>query len=213
MTRPVVRTKVTLPRRAVLGLLAGLPLASCARTAPSRGAWLEALGVPGGHGVLFVRHALTDDFEEDLEALVLQDCRTQRNLSDEGADQAAELRRFLRAAGARFDEVLSSPFCRCLDTARLGWGPPRIEPDLLHIQGLSDEEVAARIEAFTAIGARAESRGRVVLAVGHSDLPEAMGLARPGEGEGILLVHDRGRMAEAARLVLGPPYAWGPAAG
>lgn len=83
----------------------------------------------GGH-VALLRHAIAPG-TGDPPQFALRDCSTQRNLSDEGREQAVRI-------GARFQEngipaarVFSSQWCRCLETARLlGLGPIRELPFL-----------------------------------------------------------------------------------
>lgn len=86
---------------------------------------LVALALPGtgqawtqGGNVLFLRHALAPGFG-DPDHFRLGACATQRNLDARGRDQARALGAALRAQGVRFDAVLSSQWCRCLETARL----------------------------------------------------------------------------------------------
>ncbi len=55
----------------------------------------------------------------DPGAFRLDDCATQRNLGARGRAQARAIGAAMRAAGARFDRVLSSQWCRCRETARL----------------------------------------------------------------------------------------------
>jgi broad specificity phosphatase PhoE len=99
-----------------------------ALAAPGRAADLAALAQPGTH--LIVRHALAPG-TGDPDGFTLRDCATQRNLDARGRKQAAALGATLRAAGARFDAVLSSQWCRCLETARLmALGPVTEEPAL-----------------------------------------------------------------------------------
>jgi phosphohistidine phosphatase SixA len=71
----------------------------------------------GGH-VLLMRHALAPG-TGDPAGFVLADCATQRNLSPEGRAQARRVGERLRAEGVRVDRVLSSRWCRALETARL----------------------------------------------------------------------------------------------
>jgi len=75
-----------------------------------------ALG-SGDHAAL-LRHA-TAPGTGDPPAFSLGDCGTQRNLSDEGRAQAARIGARLRANGIGTARVLSSQWCRCLETARL----------------------------------------------------------------------------------------------
>ena len=71
----------------------------------------------GGHALL-LRHALAPG-TGDPSNFVLTDCATQRNLSAAGRDQARRLGAAIRAGGVRVDRVLSSRWCRALETARL----------------------------------------------------------------------------------------------
>ena len=58
----------------------------------------------------------------------LDDCTTQRNLSAEGREQATRLGARLSARGVQIGRVLSSRWCRALETARLAFGD-RVEPE------------------------------------------------------------------------------------
>lgn len=68
--------------------------------------------------VLFMRHALAPGFG-DPDDFQVGDCTTQRNLSEEGRAQARAIGEKLKSQGYAFDRVLSSQWCRCLETATL----------------------------------------------------------------------------------------------
>lgn len=70
-----------------------------------------------GH-IVIMRHALAPG-TGDPANFALGDCSTQRNLSEAGRRQARRTGDFLRKAGVKQARVLSSQWCRCLDTARL----------------------------------------------------------------------------------------------
>jgi phosphohistidine phosphatase SixA len=72
----------------------------------------------GGH-VALMRHTDAPGGAGDPPGFRLEDCTTQRNLSAEGRADAAAVGARLKAEGLVFERVLSSPWCRCLDTARL----------------------------------------------------------------------------------------------
>ena len=76
-----------------------------------------------GGNVLLIRHAATERGVGDPADFRVEDCATQRNLSDEGRRQALRLGEALRAAGVPVAEVRSSRWCRCLETARLAFAP------------------------------------------------------------------------------------------
>jgi phosphohistidine phosphatase SixA len=75
----------------------------------------------GGHVVL-MRHAATTPGKGDPANFRLGDRSTQRNLSDAGRAQAARVGESFRGRGVGVDRVLSSQYCRCLDTANLAFG-------------------------------------------------------------------------------------------
>ncbi|MEM6677023.1 MAG: histidine phosphatase family protein [Pseudomonadota bacterium] len=95
--------------------LAGL-LAAAAPTVRAEAAVLSRLAEPNTHAVM--RHALAPGTGDPIE-FRLRDCRTQRNLDARGRAQARATGELFRAAGVRIDRVLTSQWCRCLDTARL----------------------------------------------------------------------------------------------
>jgi len=75
----------------------------------------------GGY-VIFFRHAATTPILDDVNPVVLAGCATQRNLSP----AVQEFRRL----GIPVGRVLTSPFCRALDTVKLAFDKAQIEPGL-----------------------------------------------------------------------------------
>ncbi|MBF2046120.1 MAG: histidine phosphatase family protein [Elainella sp. C42_A2020_010] len=68
--------------------------------------------------VLLFRHALAPG-TGDPANFRLDDCSTQRNLSTEGQQQAIRIGEILRQQNIPVSRVLSSQWCRCLETAKL----------------------------------------------------------------------------------------------
>ena len=79
----------------------------------------EALREPGS--VVVLRHSYAPGTFDPPSAR-LDDCSTQRNLDASGRAQAARIGEAFRQRGIAVGMVLSSPRCRCLDTARLAFG-------------------------------------------------------------------------------------------
>lgn len=71
----------------------------------------------GGHAIL-MRHAEAPGGGDPV-GFVLADCTTQRNLSEAGRAQARRAGDLLKAKHVRIDRILSSRWCRTLETARL----------------------------------------------------------------------------------------------
>jgi phosphohistidine phosphatase SixA len=73
----------------------------------------------GGHVVLIRHGNAPPGYGGDPPGFKLDDCSTQRNLDDVGREQARALGEAFRKHGVRVARTLSSPWCRCLETARL----------------------------------------------------------------------------------------------
>ena len=87
-----------------------------------------ALDEPGA--VAIMRHALAPG-TGDPAGFELGDCATQRTLDDLGRAQARAIGAAFRDRGIRFDQVLTSQWCRCRETADLlGLGPVSEAPPL-----------------------------------------------------------------------------------
>ncbi|MBO6771034.1 MAG: histidine phosphatase family protein [Thalassospira sp.] len=77
-----------------------------------------------------MRHAVAPGTGDPVD-FHIGDCSTQRNLDQTGRDQARETGRKIREMGIRIDLVLSSEWCRCVDTATLlDLGPVSKKPSL-----------------------------------------------------------------------------------
>src|SRR5712664_805189 len=83
----------------------------------SREAW--AALVNGSH-VALVRHGnAPPGYGGDPPGFKIDDCATQRNMDERGRAQAGALGEAFRQHGVRAEKILSAPWCRCLETARL----------------------------------------------------------------------------------------------
>ena len=108
--------------RSITEILAAVSLAVFCFVTPAKAderLWADLQS--GGH-VLLMRHAATNPGVGDPPQFRLDDCTTQRNLSAAGQMQAANIGRMLMAQGVTISTVLSSRWCRCLETARRAFG-------------------------------------------------------------------------------------------
>ena len=67
--------------------------------------------------VIFLRHALAPGFG-DPQNFIKEDCSTQRNLNNKGRLQARLIGNYLRSTNLKFSQILTSEWCRCIDTAK-----------------------------------------------------------------------------------------------
>lgn len=101
------------PRRFLLGIACYLALGSLSWA--DENPW-QALR--SGAAVGLLRHALAPGVGDPAN-FRLEDCATQRNLSEAGRQQARAIGAAFRRNGITSARVLSSRWCRCLETARL----------------------------------------------------------------------------------------------
>ena len=85
---------------------------------PDESVW-DALREPGS--IVVLRHSYAPGTFDPPTAR-LDDCSTQRNLDEAGRAQATRVGEAFRRNRIAVGDVLSSPRCRCLDTARLAFG-------------------------------------------------------------------------------------------
>lgn len=79
-------------------------------------------GVSEGRYFIIMRHAIAPGVG-DPEEFSLVNCKTQRNLSEIGVQQANRIGNRFRANGILSAEIYASQWCRCQDTAKhLGLG-------------------------------------------------------------------------------------------
>src|SRR5712692_3353444 len=107
---------------ALAALAISLVAAPVAAADDSREAWVAL--VTGSH-VALVRHGnAPPGYGGDPPGFKVDDCATQRNMDERGRAQARAVGEAFRQRGVRVDKILSSPWCRCLETARLmAFGP------------------------------------------------------------------------------------------
>ena len=138
--------------RLLLALLALLLAAHAPAFADDAAAPWAALRAGGS--VALIRHAATPGGVGDPPGFRLEDCASQRNLTDKGRAQARWLGERFRAERIVVTKVLSSQWCRCRETAALmEIGPIEEAATLNNAFTLRD-----RIDALTA-GARTLIRG------------------------------------------------------
>ena len=73
-----------------------------------------------GGKLIFIRHAYAPG-SGDPNNFNLNDCSTQRNLSDRGKKQAEHIGSIFREYKIEIDEVYSSEWCRCKETAEIAF--------------------------------------------------------------------------------------------
>jgi phosphohistidine phosphatase SixA len=152
---------------------------------PQGDAW--ALLEQPGH-VVFMRHSDAPGHGGygDPPGFQLDACATQRNLSDEGRAHARRTGELFRKQGVAFDRVLTSPWCRCKETAQLVMGKEaEIFAPLSNLVGRSEHR-DGQIKALKAYLAGLGSNTRVLF-VTHGIVIGALTGVNPASGEMVIV--------------------------
>lgn len=141
--------------------------------------------------VIFLRHALAPGFG-DPNNFKIGDCSTQRNLDEKGQTQARELGEFFVNAGIKFDNIYSSEWCRCWQTAELlGLG------EVTKFSGLNSffQDHAPRESTLKALECKLDQlpNDRLTLMVTHQVVIKAITGASVGSGEAVAFNAAKGR--------------------
>lgn len=108
-----------------------------------------------GGFVLLMRHASTGPGLGDPPGFRLDDCATQRNLSEAGREEARHIGEWLRREKVPIARVYTSPWCRCRETATLAfrnaedWEPLSSFFDFPHREQEFTERVQKRIGTYS----------------------------------------------------------------
>src|SRR5215475_947225 len=74
-----------------------------------------------GGKIVLLRHTHVE-IREGIGRLAPGDCAEEVNLSPRGVKQAKQIGEAFRVHGVAVGEVLTSPYCRCIDTGKLAFG-------------------------------------------------------------------------------------------
>jgi broad specificity phosphatase PhoE len=140
-----------------------------------------------GRQVIMIRHAITTPGVGDPPGFRLDDCATQRNLTDEGRAHAQRLGEAFRARGIPVDRVLSSPWCRCVETARLAFNvAPHVSTPLSNLFG-RPEAHDAQVRQLGLMLSAVRSGGNLVL-VTHGSTIQAVTGVNPATAEMVVVM-------------------------
>jgi phosphohistidine phosphatase SixA len=179
-------------RRQWLQWLAGSAVAVAANrsSAQNTASDLAAVWRQSG-GVLMLRHASTEPGVGDPPGFTLGQCRTQRNLSEQGRAEALAMGRWMQHHQLHADVVLSSQWCRCQDTARLAFEQAQDWPALNST--FAGQGQAAAQDMALRDRLRQMPAGRMEIWVTHQVNMTALTGAYPGLGEAFV-VDRQGRL-------------------
>jgi broad specificity phosphatase PhoE len=142
---------------------------------------VEAL--QGGGYVIYLRHAATDRSKEDAGVIDLDDCSTQRNLSEKGVEQSRTIGRAVRELEIPLGDVFASEYCRTRQTAELAFRRVELEPSLTGFPNDDAADYGERVRTTQELLALRPVEGENTMLVAHIKNIEAAANISIEEGE------------------------------
>ncbi len=146
----------------------------------SQTAWAPA---QKGDKVIFIRHSIAPG-GGDPPGFKIDDCKTQRNLSKKGINQSKKIGKLFNKNNIKIDQVLTSQWCRCKDTAKFAF-KEFIEFDALNstFQSPFDKNEIKQIKDLKNFISSWNGKGKNLVLITHYSIITAVTQAVPGSGE------------------------------
>ena len=136
-----------------------------------------------GNKILLIRHSLAPG-GGDPPGFKINDCKTQRNLNRTGINQSKKIGKFFKKNKVPVDQVLSSQWCRCKDTAKYAFGNFKeftalnstFQPPYNKNEGKQLKELYKFIKKW-------DGKGKNLVLITHYSIITAVSNAVPSSGE------------------------------
>jgi len=179
--------------------MALLLLATPALAGPARadeGLWQR---LAAGGQVVLLRHGTTTPGVGDPTGFRLDDCATQRNLTEAGREESRRIGAALKARAIPVERVLSSPWCRCLETARLAFGSAEPWEPLSSLFADRTRQ-AEQTRAFRTLAGAKRAGGNTILVTHGANIVTFVGVS-PAMAEMVIVTpQGNGTFTVAGRL-------------
>ena len=146
---------------------------------------LEANWKPAqeGNNVILIRHSIAPG-GGDPAGFKINDCKTQRNLSKEGISQSKKIGKLFQKNKVKIDQVLSSQWCRCKDTAKYAFNEFK-EFSALNstFQSPYDKNEDKQLKEIKSFVKQWDGGGKNLILVTHYSVITAITDAVPSSGE------------------------------
>lgn len=161
----------------------------------------------GGY-VVYFRHGLTEKTgEKFVPSELIHKCELQRNLSKEGVEQVKRIGQVISKLQIPVGDILSSPYCRCMDTAKHMFGRATRSDSLFFAIHMKSDERAAVAEELKKMLSTIPAQGTNTILISHTaNLKEAAGIWPKPEGVAhIFRPAGEGRFMHVGKIT---PDAW-----
>lgn len=134
-----------------------------------------------GGFILLIRHAVAPG-TGDPPNFDVNDCATQRNLSEEGREQSRAMGKAFKREKVPILNVFSSQWCRCRDTARLAFGSYEVFPPINSFFPKPEQEAQQTADTMEYLRQQNLSGGNLILVTHQVNITALTGVF-PRQGE------------------------------
>jgi phosphohistidine phosphatase SixA len=136
-----------------------------------------------GSKVILIRHSLAPG-GGDPAGFKINDCKTQRNLNRVGINQSKKIGKLFKKNKVLIDQVLSSQWCRCKDTAQYAFGNYKEFTALNStFQSPYNKNETKQLKELYTFVKKWDGKGKNLVLVTHYSIITAVTNAVPSSGE------------------------------
>jgi phosphohistidine phosphatase SixA len=152
-----------------------------------------------GGQVVLLRHGTTTPGVGDPTGFRLDDCATQRNLTEAGREESRRIGAAFKVRSIPVERVLSSAWCRCLETARLAFGSAEAWEPLSSLFADRTRQ-AEQTRAFRVLAGEKRAGGNTILVTHGANIMTFVGVS-PAMAEMVIVTpQGNGTFTVAGRL-------------
>ena len=139
-----------------------------------------------GNKIILIRHSLAPG-GGDPSGFKLNDCKTQRNLNQTGKKQSKHIGKLFEKNKVPVDQVLSSQWCRCKDTAKYAFGNYKEFTALNStFQSPYNKNEGKQLKELYNYVKKWDGKGKNLVLITHYSIITAVSNAVPSSGEIII---------------------------
>ena len=139
-----------------------------------------------GDKIILIRHSLAPG-GGDPPGFKIDDCDTQRNLNRKGINQSKKIGKLFKKNKVPVDQVLSSQWCRCKDTAKYAFGDYKEFTALNStFQSPYNKNEGKQLKELYSYVKKWNGKGKNLVLITHYSIITAVTTAVPSSGEMVI---------------------------
>ena len=136
-----------------------------------------------GNKIILIRHSLAPGGGDPV-SFKIDDCKTQRNLNRAGINQSKKIGKLFKQNKVPVDQVLSSQWCRCKDTAKYAFGNYKEFTALNStFQSPYNKNEGKQLKELYNFAKKWDGKGKNLILITHYSIITAVTTAVPSSGE------------------------------